>query len=115
MTSEVTVNLIFPVEWEDLFEHQESIEMGTCEFDYEDQFGYDYWQEWVSEHERWEYLGVAERHINTSSHNTPGYEGHMLSCVSLAFRVDTSPSSRRTVRRELRISVPPPTKLPLPR
>ena len=120
MPGTAIIDLTFPVEWEELFYHQESIEMGTADRDFEGFFAFEEWQQWCRDHPNWEYVGLTDRHedlISTRNHDTPEYEGMTLSCRRMSFRVhlDQAQSSRHPVRKELRISVPPPTKLPLPR
>lgn len=114
MPSAANIELLFPVEWADFFEHQDDDDLEEI---YGSHFGFDEWGLWVRDHPGWEYMGTNERNIATRNHDTPTFEGMSLSCHRMVFRVylNQPQSQRHPVRRELRISVPPPTKLPLPR
>lgn len=101
----MSVAFIMPVEWAKCL---------VAEGDPEDcGFAEEEFDRWLSDNPDLEFAYLGER-IETADHVVEGdYEGQVLICREVVFN-DNSSSSRRAVRRELRISVPPPTKLPLP-
>jgi hypothetical protein len=71
-----------------------------------------YLVEWLSENDHLRLDRVGDR-LYTADHVVPGdYEGDELLCREVHFVLKDP--RHRTVRKELRISVPAPTKLPLP-
>lgn len=101
------LSFIMPIEWANCLAEDGDPE--DCGF-LEEEFS-----RWLRDNRDLEFAFSGER-IETTNHVVEGYyEGEVLICREVVFN-DNSPgsSSRRTVRRELRISVPTPTKLPLP-
>lgn len=102
----MTVSFIMPIEWATCLE--EEGDPDDCGFESE-QFC-----DWLRDNPHLSFVTIGER-LRTTAHVVEGfYEGEELICREVFF-LDNSPgSTRRQVRRECRISVPAPTKLPLP-
>lgn len=97
---------IMPVEWATCLSGEGDPE--DCGFE-EEQFC-----DWLRDNTHLSYAYLGES-IRTSGHVLDGYyEGETLVCQEVVFFDNSRGSTRRQVRRELRISVPAPTKLPLP-
>lgn len=71
-------------------------------------------QQWRREHRGLDYDSHDDEPIETQDHSVPGFSGISLWCREVYFYSPTANPFARTVRRECRISVPQPTKLPLP-
>jgi hypothetical protein len=112
MTCRIQYNL--PVEWVDYFARSH-IDDDFDEYENShDCFACDSLREWVAAHPNHHYRGrVNEDSFTTDEHQTPGYEGNLI-CHTYEFDIPIGAFYRSAVRRELRISVPSPTKLPLP-
>ena len=115
MTTTVSVHLNFPVEWERLFNQADPEDDDDDLIDRT--FAGDAWRDWVRDNTNLRYLyRESSDSFETRDHSTPGYEGENMFCHTYLFEMHINPSQpfRRPVRRELRLSVPAPTKLPLP-
>lgn len=115
-----TVSFLFPTEWKNYFrEYTNGVHIDDIEAD----FGFDTWAEWIRDHSNLIFDGVddSDRHY-TMRHDFPDpeYQDEEVVCYRYYFRVvGGAPggvsSSRANLPKHLRISVPEPTKLPLPK
>jgi hypothetical protein len=99
------INLTLPIEWADcITEGGDPEDVDFCSEGF---------ITWLEENPDLRFDHVVEHRVETTEHVVTGcYDGNWLICRTLAFV--SSSSRRHTVRKELRISVPKPTVLPLP-
>lgn len=115
----MSVGRIFPVEWAQYFSQRED---GVDICDIDEDFGFDEWCQWIENNHHLVFESVDDTDTtNTRHHDVSEFEGQTLCCYRFYFR-DTSARPNRAgvipqsnLPKHLRISVPEPTKLPLPK